>query len=335
MQFSPLKYLTGISLAMLVVAIAGCQSDSQVSQPRQVDYDLGKYFSSIPREFPEQREFHASDGSLQAFTGYRHGGKQQVAIIYLHGLEGHAGWGRALSEKLVERGYDVFSLDRRGSGYSSKSSVKVNGKPVQYEDYVSDVHSFLKPLKAHYQSVYIIGYDWGARLALAYGIAYQGQSRGLVLISPRLIIPGASLTQKVKSMAGMSDPVERDMAAEFDPELHVTSSEIQLALATDSSRVKELDENFLRQSMRMSEFIKTYIKRINQPVQLFLARPDPLIDEKGLIALLEKGRQPSFDVQYIDGTKHALQIEAPDRLARDIHHWIRYQELSRNSGQVD
>ncbi|GMR06597.1 MAG: alpha/beta hydrolase [Gammaproteobacteria bacterium] len=332
MQFTRLKYLTGILLAVLVVAIAGCQSDSQVSQPRQVDYDLGKYFSGIPREFPEQREFHASDGSLQAFTGYRRGGKQRVAIIYLHGLEGHAGWGRALSEKLLERGYDVFALDRRGSGYSSKSSLKVNGKPVQYEDYVSDVHSFLKPLKAYYQSVYIVGYDWGARLALAYGIAYRGHSRGLVLISPRLIKPGTSLTQKVKSMAGMSDLSERDMAAEFDPELHVTNSEIQIALATDKSRVKKLDENFLRQSMRMSEFIKKYIKRIRQPVQLFLARPDPLVDEKGLITLLEKGSQPSFDVQYIDGAKHALQIEAPDRLARDIYHWIRYQELSRNGG---
>jgi len=332
MKFTRLKYLTGILLAVLVVAIAGCQSDSQVSQPRQVDYDLGKYLSSVPRDFPEQREFHASDGSLQSFTGYRRGGKQRVAIIYLHGLEGHAGWGRALSEKLVERGYDVFALDRRGSGYSSKSSLTVNGKPVQYEDYVSDVHSFLKPLKASYQSVYIVGYDWGARLALAYGIAYRGHSRGLVLISPRLIQPGTSLTQKVKSLAGMSDLSERDMAAEFDPELHVTSSKIQIALATDKSRVKKLDENFLKQSMRMSEFIKKYIKRIRQPVQLFLARPDPLVDEKGLITLLEKGRQPSFDVQYVDGAKHALQIEAPERLARDIHHWIRYQELSRNGG---
>ncbi len=328
MHFTGLKYLTGILLAMIVVAIAGCQSDSQVSQPRQVDYDLGKYLSSIPRNFPEQREFHASDGSLQAFTGYRRGGKQRVAIIYLHGLEGHAGWGRALSEKLVERGYDVFALDRRGSGYSSKSSLTVNGRPVQYEDYVSDVHAFLKPLKSYYQSVYIVGYDWGARLALAYGIAYRGHSRGLVLISPRLIKPGTSLTQKVKSMAGMSGLRERDMAAEFDPELHVTNREIQTALATDKSRVKKLDENFLRQSMRMTDFIKKYIRRIRQPVQLFLARPDPFVDEKGLIGLLERGRQPSFDVQYVDGAKHALQIEAPDRLARDIHHWIRYQELS-------
>ena len=326
MQSAWLKCLTGILLAISTVVIAGCQSDSQVPQPRQVDYDLGNYLSSIPREFPEQREFHASDGSLQAFTGYRRGGKQRVALIYLHGLEGHAGWGRAFAEKLVERDYDVFALDRRGSGFSSKSSRKVNGKPVQYEDYVSDIHSFLKPLKAYYKSVYVIGYDWGARLALAYGIAYRGQSKGLVLISPRLMKPGVSLTQKVKSMAGMSAVAEHDVAAEFDPELHVTNKEIQAALAQDKSRVKNLDENFLTQSMRMGEFIKTYIKRIRQPVQLFLARSDALVDEGKLISLLEKGSQPSLDIQYVDGARHALQIEAPERLARDIHHWIRYQE---------
>ena len=332
MKFAWFKQLAGILLTISAIAIVGCQSDSQVSQPRQVDYDLGKYLSSLPREFPEQRQFHASDGSLQAFTGYRQGGKQRVAFIYLHGLEGHAGWGRAFSEKLVERGYDVFALDRRGSGYSSKSSRTVNGKPVQFEDYVSDIHSFLKPLKSYYKSVYIIGYDWGARLALAYGIAYQGHSSGLVLISPRLIKPGTSLTQKVKSMAGMSTITERDVAAEFDPELHVTSKEIQSALAADKSRIKKLDDNFLKESMRMGDFIKKYIKRIVQPVQLFLARPDALIDSDKLIILLEKGSQPQLDIQYVDGARHALQIEAPDRLARDIHHWIRFQELSKNGG---
>ncbi len=332
MQASRLNNLTAFLLAIFFVAVAGCQSDSQVPQPRQVDYDLGNYLSSIPRDFPEQREFHASDGSLQAFTGYRRGGKQRIALIYLHGLEGHAGWGRAFAEKLVERDYDVFALDRRGSGFSSKGSKKVNGKPVQYEDYVSDIHSFLKPLRAYYRSIYLVGHDWGARLALAYGIAYKGQSRGLVLISPRLMKPGVSLTQKVKSIAGMSAVTERDVAAEFDPELHVTSKEIQSALAQDKSRLKGLDENFLIQSMRMGEFIKTYIKRISQPVQLFLARSDSLIDDEKLISLLEKGSQPSLDIQFIDNARHALQIEAPERLARDISHWIRYQELSRNGG---
>jgi esterase/lipase len=130
----------------------------------------------------------------------------------------------------------------------------------------------------------------------------------------------------------MSAVTERDVAAEFDPELHVTNKEIQAALAEDKTRIKELDENFLNQSMRMGEFIKTYIKRIGQPVQLFLARSDSLVDGEKTIALLEKGNQPSLDIQIIESSKHALQIEAPDRLARDIHHWIRYQELSRNGG---
>ena len=81
MQFKRLKFLVGFLVAIFFIALSGCQSDSKVPQPRQVDYDLGKYLSSIPREFPEQREYHASDGSLQAFTGYRRGGKQRIALI--------------------------------------------------------------------------------------------------------------------------------------------------------------------------------------------------------------------------------------------------------------
>jgi alpha-beta hydrolase superfamily lysophospholipase len=332
MQIYLRRGLAGILLALFIAGLSGCQSDTSVSQPRQVDYDLGKYLSTLPRKLPEQRQYHASDGSLQAFTGYRRGGKQSVALIYLHGLEGHAGWGRALAEKLYERGYDVYALDRRGSGHSSRSPKTVNGRPVQFEDYVSDVHSFLKPLKSYYDSVYLVGYDWGARLSLAYGIAYQNHSRGLVLISPRIVVPGLGITQRMKSIAGLDPITERDMAAEFDPEKHVTSKQIQAALAEDKARLKKLDENFLKQSLRMSEFIRTYIYRVVQPVQLFIARPDPLIDEKKLVRLIEKGKQSSLDIQYVDGAKHALQIEDPDRLSRDIHHWIKYQELLRAGG---
>ena len=52
MQLSRLKFLTVLLLAIFFVSISGCQSDSKVAQPRQVDYDLGNYLSSIPRDFP-------------------------------------------------------------------------------------------------------------------------------------------------------------------------------------------------------------------------------------------------------------------------------------------
>jgi pimeloyl-ACP methyl ester carboxylesterase len=308
------KAAASLVLAACLVSLAACQTaEKPDNKPRQIDYDLGGYFDSLPRDFPEMRKYHASDGSMLTFSGYRHGRKNPVALIYLHGLEGHAGWGRDLSVKLADRSYDVFALDRRGSGLSKGNTKTITGKPPGFEDLVSDVHSFLKPLKGYYESVYLIGNDWGARLALAYGIAYQGQSDGLVLISPR---------------------VTNDAPAAFDASQQTADTGRQREMTTDPLRRQQLDDNFILQSKRMGEFIRRYIKRVDQPIQLFLAGDDDIIDRDKVIKLLERGSQPSLDIQSVTGAEHALPVEAPDRIARDIHHWVHYQELSRNAGKA-
>jgi pimeloyl-ACP methyl ester carboxylesterase len=278
------KAAASLVLAACLGSLAACQTtENPNNRPRQVDYDLGGYFDSLPRDFPEMRKYHASDGSMLTFSGYRHGRKNPVALIYLHGLEGHAGWGRELAVKLADRSYDVFALDRRGSGLSKGNTKTITGKPLGFEDLVSDVHSFLKPLKGYYDSVYLIGNDWGARLALAYGIAYQGQSDGLVLISPR---------------------VTNDAPAAFDASQQTADTGRQQEMTTDPF------------------------------IQLFLAGEDDIIDRDKVIKLLEKGSQPSLDIQSVTGAEHALPVEAPDRIARDIHHWVHYQELSRKAGKT-
>ncbi len=328
------KVAAGLVLAAAVGMLAGCQTaEKPDNKPRQIDYDLGSYFKSLPRDFPESRQYRASDGSTLTFTGYRHGRKNPVALIYLHGLEGHAGWGRDLSLKLADRSYDVFALDRRGSGLSKGNNSTLAGKPPGWEDMVSDVHSFLKPLRGYYKAVYLVGNDWGGRLALAYGIAYKGQSDGLVLISPRVTIDSASMTGRMLAMTGMGKDRPGDAAAAFDAGQQTSKTDRQREMTTDPLRKEQLDENFIQQSKQMGEFIKRYIKRIDQPLQLFLASDDEIIDSDKVIELLERGKQPSLDIQMVSGAKHALPVESPDRVARDIDHWIRYQELSRGRGK--
>ena len=322
-------------LAACLGSLSACQTaEKPDNKPRQIDYDLGGYFKSLPRDFPEARKYHASDGSMLTFSGYRHGRKNPVALIYLHGLEGHAGWGRDLAVKLADRSYDVFALDRRGSGQSKGNTKTITGKPPGFEDLVSDVHSFLKPLKGYYDSVYLIGNDWGARLALAYGIAYKGQSNGLVLISPRVTNDADGVAKRMMAMTGLGTESEKDAAAAFDASQQTTNTDRQRVLTTDPLRRQQLDDNFILQSKRMGDFIKRYIKRIDQPLQLFLAGDDDIVDRSKVIELLERGNQPSLDIQTVSGARHALPVETPDRIARDIHHWVRYQELSHSGGKA-
>lgn len=306
-----MRIFATLLLVSTLALLTSCETASKPdNRPRQVDYDLSGYFSSLPRDFPEARKYHASDGSQLTFDGYRHGRKNPVALIYLHGLEGHAGWGRELAVRLADRNYDVFALDRRGSGRSKGNVRTITGQPPGFEDLVSDVQAFLKPLKGHYESVYLIGYDWGARLAVAYGIAYQGEASGFVLISPRLF---------------------NDKPKVFDASLLVTDPDLQRQLSEDPLRLAQVDEQFSKQGGRMAGFVKRYIKRLNRPVQLFLAGDDSLVDRDKVIRLLEKAGTPSLDVQIVTGARHALPLASTDRLARDIDHWVRYQEMSRRA----
>lgn len=324
-----------ILVALLAAGLllqAGCRAERREYQSPQVDYDLGKYLGSIPQEFPEQREYRASDGSRVAFTGYRRGGRDREAIIYLHSLEGHAEWGGDLAIRLSERGHDVFALDRRGSGRSRDNNRTITGQPPGFEDLVSDVHSFVKPLKGYYRAVYLLGHDWGARLALAYAIAYKGQSDGLILLAPRLRdTVDAGLTDRMKAMVGLGAESDMNAPMVFDPQQQVSDAEQQRELAKDPQRRQELDENFVTQSERMADFVAKYIQRVDQPVQVFLAPDDSVVDGDRALELIERGQQPSLDVQRIPGARHALPIEAPERIARDVDHWIRYQESLRRS----
>jgi len=297
-----------------LLPLSACQTaDKPDNTPRQIDYDLSGYLKSLPRDFPEVRKYHASDGSMLTFDGYRYGRKNPVAIIYLHGLYGHAAWGRELAIRLADRNYDVFALDRRGNGRSKGSGRTITGRPPGFEDLVSDIHAFLKPLKGYYDAVYLVGNDWGGRLALAYAIAYKGQSDGLVLISPL---------------------VGKGKLPGFDAARQASDPDRQQMLDSDPLRRQQLDENFVEQSRRMDDFIRRYIKRVDQPIQLFVAGDDDDLDRDRIERLLEKGNEPSLDIQVVPGARHALQFEAPDRIARDIHHWIRYQEMSRQSGKL-
>src|SRR3989304_3225666 len=65
--------------------------------------------------------------SYAAADGYRLGdhrwaprgagsGPARAQVVYLHGIQSHAGWYGYSCERLRQGGFEVFFLDRRGSG---------------------------------------------------------------------------------------------------------------------------------------------------------------------------------------------------------------------------
>jgi alpha-beta hydrolase superfamily lysophospholipase len=61
------------------------------------------------------------------------------------------------------------------------------------------------------------------------------------------------------------------------------------------------------------------------PILLFLAGQDRIIDNAGVLRVLERGGQDVLDVVEYEDQTHSIQFDAPQRLVDDMSRWIEQQ----------
>lgn len=79
----------------------------------------------------------------------------------------------------VSREYRTVAFDRPGHGYSQRPSGVVYMSPA---DHARHLRAGLQTLRV--ERPIIVGYSWGAAVALAYALEYPGETAGLVLLAP-------------------------------------------------------------------------------------------------------------------------------------------------------
>ena len=97
-----------------------------------------------------------------------------------------AGWFAIAATGLRRRGFDVYCLDRRGSGLNRENREYVSGHVDDYETLLADIDAFIQGLRGRHDQVFLVGLSWGGKLALAYGLSHPTAIDGLVLITPGL-----------------------------------------------------------------------------------------------------------------------------------------------------
>ena len=174
-----LKLINALILALL---LAGCATQPVVIEDR---------LEEVP-QYPAPggkkglvKTYFASDGGSLAYVAYTNPGSR-TALVYLHGIESHAGWFAIAASELQQRDFDVFCLDRRGSGLNQENRGFLSGHTDAYETLFADIDAFIKPLRDYYDQVFLVGLSWGGKLAMAYGLSRPQAVDGLVLITPGL-----------------------------------------------------------------------------------------------------------------------------------------------------
>jgi acylglycerol lipase len=310
--------LTGSLLVALL--LAGCAAQPVVFDDRQAEV--------VQHPAPGGagglvKTYTASSGASLAYIAYTEPGVR-TALVYLHGIESHAGWFAIAASQLQEQDFDVYCLDRRGSGLNRENRGFLSGHADAYETLLADIDSFITPLHDRYDQVFLVGLSWGGKLALAYALSHPQAVDGLVLITPGLRAEvDVSLLNKLKiGLLSPFNPTAR-VATPIQPEMFTTTPVYLDYIRNDPLRLTSATVRFFWQSHRLDKYVDRNIADNRIPIQLFLAGNDTIINNDGVLRVLEHGREPGLDVIRYDDQTHSIQLDASQRLVNDMADWIR------------
>ena len=330
------------SLYVTVALVSGCSTldpgrdaDGKVPLNRAIQVpaagvQVGNQYVLEPSLAGNEREFQARDGSTLGYIAYTTP-DASTALVYLHGIESHAGWFAQAATLLQGHGYDVFNLDRRGSGINRENRGYTSGHIDRYQILLDDIHDFITPLRARYRHVFLVGLSWGGKLATAYELEYPDDVDGLVLITPGIkALVDVSLLTKLKIVLFAQLSPQSPIASPIAPEMFTTTPRYLDYITDDPSRLTHATARFYWQSSRLDSYLSSHIAALDRPTLLFLAGQDRIIDNDGVLGMLNRGNTNKLTIINYPEQTHSVQFDDPDRLVQDMDHWLQRQ-LTSNS----
>lgn len=127
-------------------------------------------------------KFSSLDGQFVYYNKWKSKSPEHV-LIFINGLESHAGWFSGIATDLVKKGIVVYGIDRRGSGLNARNFGR-------FKDWVRDINMLIKIARKQYPSakIHLISVCFGAKLATVCAIQQVERFDSLIYLSPGLSI---------------------------------------------------------------------------------------------------------------------------------------------------
>jgi alpha-beta hydrolase superfamily lysophospholipase len=246
-----------------------------------------------------------------------------TALVYLHGIESHGGWFDEAADLLATRGYDVFCIDRRGSGLNREDRGFPSGHVDRFATLLADIEAFVAPLREQYERVYLIGLSWGGKLATAYAVTHPEHIDGLVLITPGLrSIVTVSALEAIGILIDSTFAPKNYYKTPIKPEMFTSTPEFLDKIRRDPRKLDYATARFFMETTRLEPYIDRRMPENRVPILLFLAGQDTIIDNEAVVKVLSRGEEHALKIIEYDDQTHSIQFDAPKRMVDDIVKWI-------------
>ncbi len=239
------------------------------------------------------------------------GGARTETLVVLHG-----GPGESLDvvaphfDTLADEGAQVVYYDQRGCGQST-------GTPAGYETHIADLEAVREHLGCERLS--LIGFSWGARLALLYAAAHPSRVAQLVLISPPTLLPCDLAAELTRALARpeVAAAIAAGVARGLAPYFAVPARALSLGNVSRNDAVAAAIDN----SLRAVDFARLCDAAKHIPALVIHGA----FDVTPFAPVEDLARRLGAQVVVLAHCGHAPFLEEPDRLLASIAQFTQAQ----------
>jgi alpha-beta hydrolase superfamily lysophospholipase len=268
--------------------------------------------------------FTASDGYVIHYRRFRPTTESPLAqMVFLHGIQSHAGWYTHSCERLQQAGFLVDFLDRRGSGMNTHQ----RGDVTSYDRLTDDVQEyFAGPGARTTLPRFLAGISWGGKTAVAVLHRRHETVDGLLLLCPGFFPrhPMAIKDQVAVGAARLFSPTRYLPIPLNDPALFTSSAHWQEFLRKDKAAIHQATARLLVESRRLDRHIRDAWQSIHVPVLLLLGQHDQIIDNTATRSYVQRFAASDKTIIEYPDAQHTLEFEPNAELfVHDIVSWVR------------
>jgi len=267
--------------------------------------------------------YTAADGYVLHYRHWRPQETPKARVVCVHGIQSHSGWYLYSSSRLCAAEYEVFYLDRRGSGLNEQD----RGHAKNFHVLIDDLVLFLGRVRAQEprRPVVLSGVSWGGKLVVAVAKDHPKLIDALVLLCPGLFPKvGVPPLEKVRiALSRVFARYRRFTIPLTDPELFTANPKWLEFLRTDPLSLHRATASMLVASARLDWYLRDAPEKIHTPALLFLAGQDRIIDNERTRRYFERFRSPNKRVIEYPDAHHTLEFEPdPDPFIDDWIQWL-------------
>jgi alpha-beta hydrolase superfamily lysophospholipase len=237
-----------------------------------------------------------------------------ATAICFNGIMSHSAWLSPLADALMGAGVRVIGADRRGSGPNHAGRGDAESGKTLVDDALAVIQTERGPAP-----LVLVGWCWGAALAIQAALAVDPPPAALVLVTPGLC-PTAQVKARAQALLEAVGEVPEDSACVPSPiaeEMFTQGPALDGFIRKDADRVRMLTPRFSATSAKLSAFALARLPKVEVPVLVVLAEDDEATDNEATRTAFARLPPERREIVTLPGG-HGVIFDAPDELATAI-----------------